>query len=154
LITLVGDPRGVAVIRAELRDVVAPAVTDPRAAMSLKMIDMLLGQLERLIDHQGAWMHEEIAAIEELADAALEEAPELPGVADALDGLRTGRARSEHLDEVRAEYYLASELLSLIIEGLAHSSGSLQDRALDVLGQRLDREVAIRGEFELVGQTG
>lgn len=158
MITLAAGSQVISAVRADLRDVVAPTVTDPTAKLTLQMIDMVLGQLENSADDQGAWMREEIAAIEELADAALadEVLPTLPGASalrDALTALRNGRAPSERLGELRAEYKLASEVLSVVLETVVGTPGPLKDRALGVLGARLEREQTIRGEFTLVGQT-
>ncbi|HTK61842.1 MAG TPA: hypothetical protein VL595_05670 [Pseudonocardia sp.] len=153
MITLAAGSKVIGAVRADLRDVVAPTVTDPTAKLTLQMIDMVLGQLENSADDQGAWMHEEIADIEALADEVLAALPEAPGLGDALAALRAGRAPSERLGELRAEYKLASEVLSVVLEAVVGTPGSLKDRALGVLGARLQREQTIRGEFTLVGQT-
>jgi hypothetical protein len=153
MITLASGSRVISAIRADLRDVVAPAVSDPAAALTLQMIDMVLGQLEASADDQGAWMREEIADVEALAETVLAERAELEPVAAALAALRAGRAPSERLGELRAEYKLASEVLSVILESLVAEPGPLRDRALAVLGARLARELRIRGEFTLVGYT-
>ena len=154
MITLVGNARAVEVIRAELATVVAPAVSDTRAAMSLQMIDSLLGQLERLIDYQGAWMREEIDAIAAIAERVTNDHPDRKALADPLRELRARRAPDGLLPELRAEYHQASELLSRMIEDLSSTPGELQDAALALLSSRLDRELMIRGEFQLVGQAG
>jgi hypothetical protein len=153
VITLAAGSQVIAAVRADLRDVVAPTVTDPTAKLTLKMIDMVLGQLENSADDQGAWMREEIADIEALADEVLTALPDAPGLSGALSALRAGRAPSERLGELRAEYKLASEVLSVVLEAVVATPGSLKDRALSVLGARLEREQAIRGEFVLVGQS-
>lgn len=153
MITLAAGSKVISAVRADLRDVVAPTVTDPTAKLTLQMIDMVLGQLENSADDQGAWMHEEIAAVEALAEEVLSALPEAPGLRDALDALHNGRAPSERLGEVRGEYKLASEVLSVVLETVVGTPGTLKDRALAVLGARLEREQTIRGEFVLVGQT-
>jgi hypothetical protein len=153
VITLAAGSQVISAVRADLRDVVAPTVTDPTAKLTLQMIDMVLGQLENSADDQGAWMHEEIATVEVLAEEVLSALPEAPGLRDSLDSLRNGRAPSERLNEVRAEYKLASEVLSVVLETVVGTPGPLKDRALAVLGARLEREQTIRGEFVLVGQT-
>jgi hypothetical protein len=153
VITLAAGSQVIAAVRADLRDVVAPTVTDPTAKLTLQMIDMVLGQLENSADDQGAWMREEIADIEALADEVLTALPDAPGLSGALSALRAGRAPSERLGELRAEYKLASEVLSVVLEAVVATPGPLKDRALGVLGARLDREQTIRGEFVLVGQS-
>jgi hypothetical protein len=153
MITLAAGSQVISAVRADLRDVVAPTVTDPTAKLTLQMIDMVLGQLENGADDQGAWMHKEIADIEALADEVLTALPEAGAVSGALAALRTGRAPSERLSELPAEYKLASEVLSVVLEAVVATPGPLKDRALGVLGARLEREQTIRGEFVLVGQT-
>jgi len=153
MITLAAGSQVISAVRADLREVVAPTVTDPTATLTLQMIDMVLGQLENSADDQGAWMREEIAGIEALADEVLPALPDTRAVAEALAGLRAGRAPSERLGEVRAEYKLASEVLSVVLEAVVSTPGPLKDRALGVLAARLEREQTIRGEFVLVGQT-
>ena len=153
MITLAAGSQVISAVRADLRDVVAPTVTDPTAKLTLQMIDMVLGQLENSADDQGAWMREEIADIEQLADEVLAALPDAPGLTEALEALRTGRAPSERLGELRAEYKLASEVLSVVLEAVVATPGPLKDRALAVLGARLEREQTIRGEFVLVGQS-
>jgi hypothetical protein len=153
MITLAAGSRVISAVRADLRDVVAPTVTDPTAKLTLQMIDMVLGQLENSADDQGAWMREEIADIEALAGEILAASPDAPGLAAALTALRDGRAPSERLGELRAEYKLASEVLSVVLETVVGTPGPLKDRALVVLGARLEREQIIRGEFVLVGQS-
>ena len=73
MITLAAGSRVISAVRADLRDVVAPTVTDPTAKLTLQMIDMVLGQLENSADDQGAWMREEIADIEEIGRASRRE---------------------------------------------------------------------------------
>jgi hypothetical protein len=153
VITLAGSSQVISAVRADLRDVVAPTVTDPTAQLTLQMIDFVLGQLEASTDDQGAWMREEIADIEALADEVVATLPDVARVRQTLDALRAGRAPSERLGELRAEYKLASEVLSVVLEALVVAPGPLRDRALGVLGARLEREQTIRGEFVLVGQT-
>lgn len=156
MITLAAGSQVLSAVRADLRDVVAPTVTDPTAKLTLQMIDMVLGQLENSADDQGAWMREEINDIEQLADTALADEdlhPKAPTIRAALAALRAGRAPSERLSELRAEYKLASEVLSVVLEAIVATPGPLKDRALGVLGARLEREQTIRGEFTLVGQT-
>jgi hypothetical protein len=121
--------------------------------MSLQMIDSLLAQLERLIDHQGAWLRDEIDSIASLAERMIDADAGL-SVSDSLIELRAHRAPDGNLPELRIEYRYASELLSEMIESQAATPGPLQDEALSVLSGRLDRELTIRGEFQLVGQAG
>jgi hypothetical protein len=153
VITLAGGSQVISAVRADLREVVAPTVTDPTAKLTLQMIDMVLGQLENSADDQGAWMREEIADIEALADEVVAALPDAPGLPDALTALRDGRAPTGRLGELRAEYKLASEVLSVVLETVVGDPGPLRGRALAVLGARLEREQTIRGEFVLVGQT-
>jgi protein-S-isoprenylcysteine O-methyltransferase Ste14 len=134
MITLAAGCQVISAVRADLRDVVAPTITDPTAQLTLQMIDFVLGQLEASADDQGAWMREEIADIEALADEVVAALPDVASVPQALDALRAGRAPSERLSELRDEYKLASEVLSVVLEALVATPGPQRDRALAVLG--------------------
>jgi hypothetical protein len=153
MITQPSCSRYLEVVRDELRGTVAPAVTDPAAQAALGMIDSILASVAARCDHEVAWMREEIADVSAVASAVLAaDADDSGRVASALAGLRSGRAASDHTDDVRAEYDLAGEVLSRSLEaGLAHG-GELAALVRGALERRLAREVAIRGDFSLVGR--
>ena len=85
------------VVRKELTEKVAPAVTDPQVATSLHMIDHILGTLAVRADHELGWMAEEMAAIEAVGErVAASTRPGAAAVADALAEFRVRRAGGFH----------------------------------------------------------
>jgi hypothetical protein len=98
-------------------------------------------------------MREEIAGLEACAESVLADGGDPSGaVGAALAELRTNRAQTEHTADVRAEYALASEVLSRSLEAGLAAGGELAARVRGVLEQRLARELQIRGGFALVGR--
>lgn len=140
-------------VRDELTDTIAPAITDPGMLANLGMIDALLQTVVGRLDHELAWMREEIAAIEQLAETLVGEGADGDGkVAGALTQLHGGWTDSDHLPEVQKQYSLATEVLSCCIDIAVPLGGDLRTQTEQVLQARLDREVQIRGEFSLVGR--
>lgn len=141
------------VVRAELRATVAPVVSDPSITAALGMIDSILQNVGVRCDHEVAWMREEIAEIEVVADAVVAANADTESrVSAALEQLRTHRSPSDHTPDVQAEYNLASEVLSCALEAAIPTGGTLRDRVRSVLEHRLRREVEIRGNFTVVGR--
>jgi pheromone shutdown protein TraB len=70
----------------------------------------------------------------------------------ALAALRAADSASLHLHDVSHRYSLASEILACAVEELPTES-SLQAAAQDALDTRLEREMSIIGEFQLVGRS-
>lgn len=140
-------------VRAALRQDVAPAVSDPKVAQTLGMIDAILRGVAVRCDHEIAWMREEIAEIEQTAEALIAEGIDSGGrVTEALFDLRSNRSGSDHVDDVQAEYDRAGEVLSRCLEAALPAGGPIRQRSVAVLQSRLAREVQIRGDFELVGR--
>jgi hypothetical protein len=141
-------------IRRELRDVVAPTVSDPTAAGSLEMVDALLSSLAIRCDHELAWMREEIAATTAAARAVLDAGLDSSGsITQALADFDGANPASDHLDDVVRAYDLSGELLSRCVEVAVPAGGEIRDTVLSVLETRLAHEVEIRGDFSLAGRT-
>ena len=144
----------IAVVRRELAERVAPAVTDPQVVTSLQMVDHILGTLAVRADHEVGWMVEEMAAIEAVAQPVADSG--LPGagaVADALVAFRSGRAAGHSTAEITDAYNAATEVLSRCIEATFAAGGELRDAVLGVLDQRLAHETDVIGpDFQLVGR--
>jgi hypothetical protein len=141
------------VVRAELQSTVAPTVSDPAITAVLGMIDSVLRNVGSRCDHEVAWMRDEIAEIETAADEVVANcADDGVLVSEALADLRAHRSPSDHTADVQAEYDLAGEVLSRALEATIPVRGALRDRVRSILEHRLSREVAIRGDFTLVGR--
>ena len=142
------------VVRRELAERVAPAVTDPQAATSLQMVDHILRTLAIRAEHEAGWMAEEIAAIEAVGGQVAGSG--LPGalaVADALAAFRAGRGAGRSTAEVTEDYNAATEVLSRCLEATFSIEGDLRDAVLGLLDQRLAHETEVIGpDFQLVGR--
>lgn len=143
------------VVRQELTDRVAPAVTDPQVATSLHMIDHILRTLAVRAEHELGWMAEEMAAIENVGQRVAASA--LPGaaaVAEALTEFRAEVSPSLHAADVTADYNRATEVLSRAVEATFASDGDLRAAVTALLDQRLANETDVIGEdFALVGRS-
>jgi hypothetical protein len=143
------------VVRKELTEKVAPAVSDPQVATSLHMIDHILGTLAVRADHELGWMAEEMAAIESVGERVAASA--LPGAAavgEALAEFRSQRAGGLHAAEVTEDYNRASEVLSRSVEATFADESPLRAEVSALLDQRLAHETDVIGEdFQLVGRS-
>jgi hypothetical protein len=141
------------VIRQELRDNIAPKVAaDGSAVASLQMVDHVLETLARRASHEIAWMTEEIQALQGLGEQVVAAIGPDCRTAAAVAALQAVDSASLHLDDVAQRYSLASEILSCAIEELPTDS-PIRGQAEAALDDRLAREVAIIGEFQLVGRS-
>jgi hypothetical protein len=140
------------VIRKELSDNVLPAIADPQATANLQMALHVLETIGVRVQHEIAWMCEEVDAAGELAAAIADELPAAGALTVALDRLHQAPLVSLHLDDVTARYALGSEVLSCLLEQVPpdHPRRSDVER---LLGDRLAHEVAVMGEFALVGRS-
>ena len=141
------------VVRTEIAERIAPAVTDPQLATSLHMIDHILATLMVRADHELGWMVEEMSAVEAVASRVVDSG--LPGaanVADALAEFVSGRSGSAHTADVTEDYNRASEVLSRAVEATSAVTGELRESVLALLAGRLSHEESVIGDFQLVGR--
>lgn len=144
-----------AVVRQELAEKVAPAVTDPQVATSLHMIDHILRAMAVRAEHELGWMAEEMAAIEAVGERVA--ASGLAGAAavgEALQAFRSQRAAGLHAADITDDYNRATEVLSRAVEATFGEEGELRAAVQELLDQRLAHEIAVIGEdFSLVGRS-
>ena len=142
------------VVRRELTERVAPAVTDPQAVTSLQMIDHILQTLAVRADHEIGWMVEEMAAIEAVGQQVAEsELPGAPAVGDALTAFRSSRSSAGSTAEITESYNAATEVFSRCVEATFAGGGALRDAVTALLDQRLAHETDVIGpDFQLVGR--
>jgi len=140
------------VVRQELAENVLPVTTDVQAQASLQMIDHILATVAVRVQREIAWMVEEAEAIGELGEQIASEEPHATGVATALAALRAAPLRSLQYDDVSARYSLAGEVLSCAFEEVSIDS-PLRVAVEAQLDTRLEHEVAIMGDFQLVART-
>jgi hypothetical protein len=118
----------------DLNEVVLPTVHDEPAKVALGMISQLLSGCAARAAHEIAWMHEEIAAI------------------DDATGHETAVA-SLHLEDVCAAYHDASLALSEAIEAAYAANDRARAASLrELLLARSGHEMAIVGALDLVGR--
>jgi hypothetical protein len=140
----------VAAIRAQLRDVVTPAVGDDVARKSLAMIDHLLQTVEVRAEHELEWMVGHVADVVALAEDFVRAGGDAVPVAVALDGYRRGHQDSLATSVVTANYALAADVLSALLEATVGDDGPLALAARELLRRDVGRGVDVVGEFELV----
>jgi hypothetical protein len=128
-------------VRSALEAHVAPTVTEPTVAAALAQAGLVLRYVEAVVDHQLAWIREEIADIHETA-AAIIDARDDPGghITKALRASLDAQTHSLELSQARQEYQLASEVLSRCLD-----RGQFANKAaIGALQRRLDREASIK----------
>lgn len=136
-------------VRASLDEQVLPNLRDEPARVAVQMMQQILRGAAVRAAHEIAWMHEEIAAIREVAASAGDDAAVREAVA-ALDALD---ASSLHLEDVQTRYDQAGEVLSRCVEA-AYAAGDDEavERARSVLALRSAHEMEIIGQLDLVGR--
>lgn len=138
------------IVRAELRTTVSGAVTDGQATAVLSMIDQILQNVANRCDHEIAWLQQEIDQITGCAESLIADGLDADGrLAESLAELGAA-PQGLHADEVGHRYSLAGEALSRSMEAAAGTPAQAAVEA--VLLDRLDREVLIRGEFQLAAR--
>ena len=145
--------RLIALVRKELKENIAPALSDPRLKVNLQMIDAILGGVAVRSDHEVAWILEEIEDIEAVGDLIAKSG--ISGaerVVEALAELRDKRSTSLHVEDLLADYDHAGEVLSRALETTMTADGKLRKRVEALLDSRIEKSVAIRGDFALVGR--
>ena len=143
------------VVRRELAEKVAPAVTDPQVATSLHMIDHILRTLAVRADHELGWMAQEMAAIEAVGErVAASGLPGAAGVGEALSAFRSQRTTGLHAADITEDYNRATEVLSRAVEATFADGGEMRAAVHELLDLRLAHETAVIGEdFTLVGRS-
>jgi hypothetical protein len=142
------------VVRRELAEKVAPAVTDPQVATNLHMIDHILRTLAVRAEHELGWMAEEMAAIDRVGErVASSGLPGAAAVSEALSAFRSQRAAGLHAAEITDDYNRATEVLSRAVEATFAEGGELRAAVTALLDQRLAHETDVIGQdFQLVGR--
>jgi hypothetical protein len=137
----------------ELASKIAPAITDPTAAVQLDMALAILRTTAVRSGNELLWMKEESDTIEAAAERLSEQLPEASALAAALTAYADGRTRGLRLDEAVADYQLASEVLSCAIEA-AYESGDEEHIATvgALIDQRHDHQQTVTGQFMALGR--
>lgn len=138
----------------ELENKVAPAITDGATKVVVDMaLAVLRGAAVRSANEQ-AWMREEAAAIEELAQTLTSQLSGATALADALQDYATSKNDSLYLADVLADYQRASEVLSCAAEAVYADGDAGRIAAVRRLfDQRMANEKAVVGVFMAAGRT-
>jgi hypothetical protein len=152
VITQPSASRIIEVVRQELSDHVAPAIADPAVSASIQMIQQILDTLAVRVEHEIAWLVEESAAVEALAERITAAVPGTARTGAALAELRAHPSGSLHLSDVTARYSVASDALSCALEEVPIDA-ELRAEVEAQLDVRLAHEVEVIGDFQLVGRT-
>lgn len=141
-------------VSAELRNKVAPAVSDPVVQVQLEMAMAVLATTAVRSGSELAWMQEERDAIEQTAARLLEAIPDAKTLQEALETYRDGLTGSIYLKDAQADYARASEVLSCAIEA-AYESGDSDHIAavIELMDQRHANQQAVTGQFQAAGRT-
>ena len=140
--------------RRELLDVILPDVTSDHVRVSIQMLENVLRNVATRAAHEIAWMHDEVAALEDYARDVAAAFPDDEALAASLHALDDAPRESFHLEDVTETYSRAGEALSCAVEAaMGAGHGPLSERAAVLLRARNDRELEIKGEWTMVGRT-
>ena len=153
MITQPTIPQLLTTIRDELESAVLPHVDDAATRVNVQMMQAVLNQLIERSEHELAWMHAEMAAIEAAAERLTPQLDDTTALDEALGDFRSNRADSLLLSAVTADYQRACEVLSRLGEAAYASgdSGAIAE-VQALLDARLATENAAIGEFIAVGR--
>jgi len=140
----------VTAIRAQLSEVVAPAVEDPAAGRVLGMVDHLLQTIAVRAEHEIEWMVAHVDDVVGLAEEFVDGERGSESIALALNRYRAEHRRSLSTSAVTENFALANGVLSAILETTVSDEGPLARRARDLLRRDVTHAVDIVGDFVLV----
>jgi phosphopantothenoylcysteine synthetase/decarboxylase len=155
VIVFPATPQVIEAVAAGLERDVASEPHEPPAQLAMGMALQVLRAVAVRTANEREWMHQESAAIEELAGRLLDELPDGgAGLRTALDAYLAGAGEERCLDAAVDNYQRASEVLSCATE-LVYLAGSAQQRAAvhRLFEQRLAHENAITGGYKAVGRS-
>jgi hypothetical protein len=140
----------VSAIRDQLTAVIEPAVEDDVRRKVLGIIDHLLQTIQVRAEHEIEWMVGYTNDVAALAQRALDSGQASPAVADALAQYHAARRGTLKTSDVTADYGLAAEVLSAIVESTVSDDRAVAVEARALLQSDIQRGVDIVGEFVLV----
>jgi len=140
----------VGAIRENLSGAIAPAVANPGAQKLLLMIDHLLQTIGVRAEHEIDWMVTYADDVANLAErmVAADTAP--ASVTETLHRYHKQRSTSLATSAVTANYALAGDVLSAILEATISDEGDVGVSARGLLARDVAYGVDIVGEFELI----
>jgi hypothetical protein len=137
----------------ELRETVAPAVTDPTVRIRLEMLGQLVASCAVRAAHEISWMDAECGVMEAYAADVLATFDDAPLLRERLDSYRSQRTRSLDLEDRVADYDRAGRAFAIALESAMHRGHEeLSARARETVNQRRNRETEMRPGFYLPGR--
>jgi hypothetical protein len=141
-------------VRVDLRDRVAPLVSDPIARMALDMSIAILGSAAVRSSHELAWMLEECDAVEAAARRLAERLPDPGPIADALAACERHAGAGRDLAGVHARYAQAGEVLARLGDAAYDADDAEAIREVwALLEQRRAHQDIVTGGYTAVGRA-
>ena len=136
----------------EVRESIAPAVTDPTVKVRLEMLELLLASCAVRAGHEIEWMAEESAELIAYAADVLAAHPN-DGLGVLLDAAHA-EPESLGLDDRIAAYDRAGRAFAAALDhAMAAGDEALSARARQIVGRRRDHEGETRPGFYMPGRS-
>ena len=137
----------------EVRETVAPAVTDPTVRVRLEMLEQLLASCAVRAGFEMAWMAEETAEMVRLTEQVVTATADARVAALHATWLE-GRTDSLVLEDRIADYDRAGRAFAAALEVAMHSTlDELVEQVRVIIGHRRDHETSTRPGFYLPGRS-
>ncbi len=141
----------VTAIRDQLSTGISPALADDRQKKLLAVIDHLLHTIAVRSEHEIDWMVGQSADVVELAQSFVAAGAAPEPVATALQRYRDGHRPGLATSVVTANFALAAELLSTVLEATSTDDGEIAVTARELMARDVQRGIDIVGDdFKLV----
>jgi hypothetical protein len=140
----------VSAVRSQLAAAILPSIEDPGQQKLLAMVDHILQTVQIRSEHEIEWMVNHTKDIVALASDCVRAGEAAPQLVEALDRYRVRHRETLHTSEVTADYGLAAEILSALLETTLGLGGDTARRAQALLAADVARGVEVVGEFSLV----
>jgi hypothetical protein len=137
----------------ELRETVAPAVTDPTVRIRLEMLEQLVASCAVRAAHEISWMEAECEVMASYAADVLATLGDDRGLSALLEDYRARQGRSLDLEDRVADYDRAGRAFAVALElAMYRGHDELSARARQIVTERRDREAETRPGFYLPGR--
>jgi hypothetical protein len=141
----------VTAIREQLSTAISPALADDRQKKLLAVIDHLLQTVAVRSEHEIDWMVGQTADVVELAERFVAAGAALEPVVTALRRYREGQRSGLTTSVVTANFALAAEVLSTVLEATSTDDGEIAVTARELMARDVQRGIDIVGDdFVLV----
>jgi hypothetical protein len=137
----------------ELRETIAPAVTDPTVRIRLEMLEQLVASCAVRAAHEISWMDAECDVMEAYAAEVLATLGDDGHLGERLEAYRSQRSAGLDLEDRVADYDRAGRAFAVALELAMHRRHhELAARAREIVTERRNRESETRPGFYLPGR--